>query len=132
MSQENVEWARRVAEALDRGDLDAVEALTEGRFAPDFEFEPLYLDRVYRADEARQLWADLAEVWEDYRAVTEEILDLGEHLLLVRHITGRGARGGVPVDQQFFMLCRFQGDKIAWAKSFATKREALEAAGLRE
>jgi ketosteroid isomerase-like protein len=132
MSQENVEWARRVAEAWDRGDLEALEALTEGRLAPDFTFEPLYFDRVYRADQARPFWANLAEVWEDYRGATKEIVDLGEHLLVVRHITGRGARGGVPVDLQVFTLCRFQGEKIAWAKSFASKQEALEGVGLQE
>jgi hypothetical protein len=53
-------------------------------------------------------------------------------VLVVTHITGRGASGGVPVDQRVFMLGRFQGERILWMRSFASRREALEAAGLSE
>ena len=133
MSQETVELVRRIIEVWDRGDYDALNALAEGRVAPDFEFDPLYLDRVYTGvDEARQLWADLAAVWEDYRATTEEIVDLGNHVLMVRHITARGAIGGVPVDQRMFILVRFEDQMVVRVKSFATRQEALEGAGLRE
>jgi ketosteroid isomerase-like protein len=133
MSQENVEWARQVAEALTRGDVEAVEALSEGRLAPDFEIHPLYLDRVYRGDEAvRQMWADLTETWEDYRAEFEEVVDLGEHVLTLIHITARGVGSGVPIDQRIAVLARFQGENALWLKSFRSKEEALEAAGLSE
>jgi ketosteroid isomerase-like protein len=131
MSQENVELVRRIIEVWDRGDYEVMEDLAEGRVAPDFELDPLYLDRVYKGDEVRQLWAELAVAWEDYRATTEEIVDLGEHVLMVRHITARGAIGGVPVDQRLFILVRFEAEIAVWAKSFATRQEALEAAGLR-
>jgi hypothetical protein len=30
------------------------------------------------------------------------------------------------------MLTRFEGDQAVWTESFASKRDALEAAGLRE
>ena len=133
MSHENVELVRRIIEVWDRGDYDALNALAQGRVARDFELDPLYLDRVYTGfDGARQLWADLAAAWEDYRATTEEIVDLGNHVLMVRHITARGAIGGVPVDQRMFILVRFEDEMVVWAKSFATRQEALEAAGLRE
>jgi ketosteroid isomerase-like protein len=110
MSQENVELVRRLMEVWDRGDYEALNALTEGRVAPDFELDPLYLDRVYKGDEAQQLGADMAAVWEDYRATTEEVVDLGAHVLIVRHITARGAIGGVPVDFRIFILVRFEGE----------------------
>jgi ketosteroid isomerase-like protein len=133
MSQENVDWARQVAEALNRGDMVAVEALLEGRVAPDYELHPLYFDRVYKgADAMRQLLADISETWEDYRQEVEEIVDLGEHLLVLARITAHGAGGGVPIDQPIAMLFRFQGDKLVWGKSFRSKSEALEAVGLRE
>jgi hypothetical protein len=73
MSQERMEWARQVADAWERGDMEAVEALIEGHVEPDAELDPLYLDRVYTADEARQLWADMSETWEDY------LQDRGDH-----------------------------------------------------
>ena len=132
MSQENVELVRRLMEVWDRGDYEALNALAEGRVAPDFELDPLYFDRVYKGDEAQQLGADIAAVWEDYRATTEEVVDLGAHVLMVRHITARGASGGVPVDYRIFILVRFEGEIAVWAKSFRTRQEALDAAGLRE
>jgi ketosteroid isomerase-like protein len=89
MSRENVEWVRQVGEAWDRRDLEAVEALSEDRVAPDFEIHPLYLDRVYRGDEgARQLSADLNEVWEDYRSEVEEVVDLGDPALEAAGLSG--------------------------------------------
>jgi ketosteroid isomerase-like protein len=78
------------------------------------------------------MWADLREMWEDYRSEVEEIVDLGEHVLVVTHITGRGAGGGVPVDQRIVALGRFQGEKALWMKSFTSKSKALEAVGLFE
>ena len=130
MSQENVDLVRRIIEVWDSGGYDALNDLAEGRVAPGFELHPLYLDRVYTGDEApRQLGADLAAAWEDYRATTEEIVDLGTHVLMVRHITARGALGGVPVDQRMFILVRFEGEMVVWAKSFATRQEALDAVG---
>ena len=90
MSQENVELVRRITEVWESGDYDALNALAEGRVAPDFELDPLYLDRVYTGvDEARQLWADMAAVWEDHRATTEEIVDLGEHAVMCLTISTR-------------------------------------------
>jgi ketosteroid isomerase-like protein len=133
MSQENVDLVRSIYAALDRGDAEAVEALLEGRVAPDYELHPLYFDRVYKgADAIQQLLADISETWEDYRQEVEEIVDLGEHLLVLARMTARGAGGGVPIDERIAMLLRFQGETLVWSKSFSSKSEALEAVGLRE
>jgi ketosteroid isomerase-like protein len=133
MSQENVEWLREVSEARAREDTEAVEALLRVGLAAEFELQPLYPDRVYRgAGEMRELWADAVETWEDYRFETEEIVDLGEHVLVVAHITGRGTSSGIPIDERIGILVAFEGEKAVWAKSFLSKQEALEAAGQRE
>jgi hypothetical protein len=71
---------------------------SEAHLAPDYEFDPLYIDRVFRGVGAmRQAAADMAQSWEDYRNEVEEIVDLGDHVLHVSRIRGRGAGGGVPV-----------------------------------
>jgi ketosteroid isomerase-like protein len=135
MLQENVDWIRQFGDAWSRGDLEAVVAivqdqLVKGHLAADFEFEPLYFDRVYTGVEGmRELWADSIEAWEDYHAEFDEIVDLDDHMLALAHVTGRGAAGGVPIDERIAILFRFQGDKLVWAKSFAAKEEALEASG---
>jgi ketosteroid isomerase-like protein len=138
MSQENVEWIRQFGEAWSCGDLETVDKLVQGQLAQghvaaDFHFDTLYLDQgVYGVEGARGLWANSIEMWEDYHAEFEEIVDLGDRVLAVAHLTGRGAGGGVPVDQLIAILFRFQGEKLVSAKSFASKEEALEAVGLAE
>ena len=62
----------------------------------------------------------------------QEVVALGEHVLVLAHVTGRGAGSGVPIDQSLAVLCAFEGEKAVWARSFTSKEQALEAAGLRE
>jgi hypothetical protein len=137
MLHENVEWIGQFGDAWSRGDLEAVVAivqdqLAKGHLAADFEFEPLYFDRVYTGVEGmRELWADSIEAWEDYHAEFDEIVDLDDHMLALTHVTGRGAAGGVPIDERIAILFRFQGETLVRAKSFASKQEALEAVGAR-
>ena len=122
---------RRLLEAWAAGDMATVETLSRDHLSPDFEWRPLYLDRVYRGIEGmRQVRAEVSEAWEGYRSEIEEIVDLGEHVLVLARISGRGAGSGVPVEQAIAVLCGFQGEQAVWAESFASKDQALEAAGL--
>ena len=131
MSQEKVELMRRLLEAWAAGDMATVETLSRDHLSPDFEWRPLYLDRVYRGiDGMRQVRAEVSEAWEGYRSEIEEIVDLGEHVLVLARISGRGAGSGVPVEQAIAVLCAFQGEQAVWAESFASRDQALEAAGL--
>ena len=133
MSQENVKWVRGVAEVWTGRWTEAAEALVRPRLAPGFEIHPLYLERTYKGVEGiRQLWADIDEIWQDYRLAFGEIVDLGEHVLALAHITARGSGSGVPIDEEIAVLWAFEGDKAVRMKSFMSKREAIEAAGLRE
>lgn len=133
MSRENVELARRFAEAWTGRWTEAVEAFVRPRLAPDFEMHPLYLERSYEGLEGiHQLWADIDEIWQDYRLEIGEIVDLGEHVLALARITARGTGSGVPIDEEIAVLWAFEGDKVVWMKSFMSKSDALEAAGLSE
>jgi hypothetical protein len=133
MSQENVDWLHRVSEARAQGDTEALETLLQGGLAADFELQPLYPDRVYKSPEGmRELPSDALETWQDYRFETEEMLDLGKHVLVLARITGRGAASGVPIDQPVAVLVAFEGEKAIWARSFQSKNDALEAAGRAE
>ena len=130
MSQANVEWLQQVSEARARGDTHALEMLLRDGLAADFELQAIYPDRVYKSPEGmRDLRADALETWQDYRFNTEEMVDLGEHVLVMARMTGRGAASGVPIDQPVAVLVAFDGEKAVWARSFLTKDEALQAAG---
>ena len=129
MSAENVEVFRRAFEALQLGDNAEVERLLKARIAPEFIFHPLYLDRTYRGYEGMwELWSDLAEFWEEYRFEVERIDDLGDHILVHAHVSGRGPGSGVPIDDRLAMLLAFRGEQAIWGRTFRSEREAREAA----
>jgi ketosteroid isomerase-like protein len=133
MSQENVEFLRRGYEALHRGDLETFKALSRVRLDPEFVFHSVWDGRVFKGFEGTQEWiSDTREVWASYEQKLEEIVDLGENVVVVVRIAGRGGGSGVPVSQDLAVVWTFVGDKAVRARSFTSRAEALEAAGLRE
>jgi ketosteroid isomerase-like protein len=133
MPEENVELLRRGYEAWNRGDTKTLEALWRDRLDPGFELDPLYIGQVYKGVEGmRDMWADLGEIWEDFRFEVEDISDLGQHVLVVGRISGRGAGSGVPITQRIVMLWTFEDAKAVYARSYASREEALAGAGLLE
>jgi ketosteroid isomerase-like protein len=131
MSRQNVEFLRRGYEALHRGDLETFNALPRERLGPEFVFHSVWDGRVFKGFEGTQEWiADTREVWENYEQKVEEIVDLGEDVLVVVRIAGRGGGSGVPVSQELAVVWTFEGDKAVRARSFRSRAEALEAARL--
>ena len=45
-------------------------------------------------------------------------------------ISAQGVGSGVPVTQEFAVVWTFDGEKVVRARSFTSRAEALEAAGL--
>jgi ketosteroid isomerase-like protein len=131
MSEENVEIVRRMIRAFNDGDYE--ESLAA--FHPEVEFDVSIRPegRIYRGHagviEAIRTWNG---TWEDFRAEIEEIMGDGEHVVLIDRQTGRGKGSGVPLNQQTFWLYTLRDGTIVRVKWFATRQEALEAAGLRE
>jgi ketosteroid isomerase-like protein len=133
MSQENVEVLLRGFEAWQGGDPERLEAWSEEHLDPAFELHTLYFDRVYMGVQAlRDFVADVSETWEDYVLEPQETLDLGENVMGVIRMSGRGGGSGVPVTRVIAMLWTFRGDKLISSRAFGSREQALEAVGLRE
>jgi ketosteroid isomerase-like protein len=132
MSQENLEIARRVFDALNRDDLPA--AMED--VAPDFVFDfsrSRGLDGgVYGRDE----WLKTAEaalgLWESVRWEVEEFIEAaGDRLVTVQTAYMRG-RDDIVVPTRGAWLWLFRDGRLARVTFFQERREALEAAGLSE
>jgi ketosteroid isomerase-like protein len=133
MSQENVEIARQLFEAWNRGDLEWL----LNRATPDFEFQTVQLfpdlEPVYRGhEEFRQFWQTFREPWESFVIDIERIDPAGDdRVLALFRFHGRG-RDGVDVKRDYAQLFTFAGGMVAKVVGFADWQEALQAAGLSE
>jgi ketosteroid isomerase-like protein len=133
MSQENVEVARKVIDAVNRGDLDA----WSGFLSPDVVWESLPLvgfRDVYRGPaEAREWLEQITEVFEEVHLEIEQITPLNNDAVL-NELTeiGRGRGSGLLAKQRIWEIVWFAEGLITRRQPFSTRDEALEAAGLRE
>jgi uncharacterized protein len=133
MSRENVEIVRRGYEAFASGRI-AFEFL-DGEiewFGPR-EFPDLAEPR-YGHDGVRQYMAKLSEVFDDYRMVAEEFIDVGEDQVLVfAREGGRGKGSGAKVQTNpTAHLYTLRDGKAVRMQSYWERSDALEAVGLRE
>jgi ketosteroid isomerase-like protein len=133
MSQEKVDVIRRGYAAYRQDDLESLEAIVRDVIDPDFELHAVFAERVFTGPEGmREFFSELREVWKDYVNEPEEFIDLGEHVVVVSRLSARGSSSGVPVRGRLVALWTFKDDKLFRARFLRSRREALEAAGLRE
>lgn len=132
MSEENVEIARQMTEAFNRGDVDAYLKFC----APDFEVRDLpQLEGSSVAvghKAVRAWWDQLSETLEGFRVENEELIDAGDHVVGVNHATARGGGSGADVEMHFASVLALEDGKAVRLASYSARSAALEAAGLRE
>jgi ketosteroid isomerase-like protein len=133
MSQENVELTRRAFDAFNRRDLDAYLALMDD----DVEIVPrlgaMEGESSYRRhDGTRRWWSNVLGVFPDYSAEVVEARDLGDVTFATTRLSGHGAGSTAPTDQAIWFMVRWRRGKCVWWRTFLTRAEALEAAGLSE
>ena len=133
MSQENVDFARRVFEAWIRGD---VEAVLEG-YDPACEWDNTHWegwpedDVYYGREGVRRLFEDWLASWESFEAGADEYLAVGDdRVLIVCWQRGFGPGSHVPVRMDWALLCTVQGGFVRRVEAYSDRRAALEAAGL--
>jgi ketosteroid isomerase-like protein len=132
MSQENVERLRGAYQAFNASQRIDLDALT-----PDVEFiQPDEMgggEGVYHGREGFIRGVrELTGTFDDFHVEVEEFFDLGERVVALVRLRGRGRGSGVPVDAAFAHVVTFRGHQIARWHAYADRAEALGAVGLRE
>jgi ketosteroid isomerase-like protein len=131
MSQENVDLALRVYEAVNRRDLDAVLALVDEEVT--LLAIAAYVDGGYHGhDGVRQWWENMFEAFPDYTIDVGEVRDLGNATLAALRILGHGSGSGAPFEQLLFQIVDWRRAKAIRLESFRSEAEALDALGLSE
>jgi len=138
MSQENVEVVRRVYDAVARRDTAGVLSF----YDPEVElvsFSGTLADHmgqrgVYRGHAGlRTFNRDLRDTFETIETSYEELIDAGNHVVSVSRYRARGRESGAEVAGPLqFGVWTIREGKIVRQLWFATRTEALEAAGLSE
>lgn len=132
MSQENVEVATQAIEAFNANDVDVFAALT----TPDFEWSPSMVaieGETYRGRKGiEKYFASIDDAWEKFLILREEVRDLGDLVVMVGRLEGRGKGSGVPVNASLGMVFDFRGGAISRIRGYLDRAEALEAVGLSE
>ena len=126
MSRENVETVRRGHERL----LEAGLAGILDTLDPEIEWRAAQDSRSHRGhagvERSVNSWF---EVWEDYEAEIEELIDAGDGVLVVINSRARGKGSGVTVRHRYYRVCTVRDGKIVRMLEYSTRSEALQALG---
>src|SRR5262245_1004927 len=136
MSQENVEVARKVIDAVNRSDFDAMLA----SLSPDVVWEALKgvagIGDLYRGRAGVQEWIELMleNAEEDsFHVEIEQMVDLSDDRVFIAvDITARRKGSGVPFEYRTWQIVGFADALITRRQVFWTRAEALQTAGLSE
>ena len=130
MGQGNFELARIAYNAFSRKDYDTVLELAD----PDIEYE--FVGRfaegnVFRGPDAvRDLWGQLDEAFSEWRSQPEELIDLGDQVLVLARESGVGRASELHFEQKLGHLLSFRDGRIVRFEVFGSWRRALRAVGL--
>jgi ketosteroid isomerase-like protein len=132
MSQENVELAHKVLDALSKRDPSRLIALSD----PEVEWHSFFAlaeGGVYRGhDGARRYMSDLDDAWEIGRAEVDDALEIANVAVLVGRIHYRGKGSGVESASPAGWMFKFRDGKLLCFRAFREPEQALEAVGLSE
>jgi ketosteroid isomerase-like protein len=132
MSQENVETVKRAYAALNSGDVPMLLGLCH----PDIVFDntnAAFDAAVYHGhDGLVEFFSQGRDMWESQRFEPEEVIPIGDDQVLVAQRIVSVGRDGMQTIARNATLYTLSEGKATHIKSFQTKAEALEAAGLSE
>lgn len=142
MSEENVALTRRLYEAINSIGRTGAEYVDLEKLAPEL-WGSLALDvelrgrpdvpdqRTYRGrEEVKEFWRMLQEVWAELRWEPLEFTDLGDVVVVETRLIGVGRGSDLRIEADETDVFWFRDGEITVLTGFATKEEALEAAGV--
>jgi ketosteroid isomerase-like protein len=133
MPHENVEVMRRVFEAQDRHDWDAVYSF----YAPDIVWEDvdgLWGDwgTARGVDGVRAAWRRWLGVLDRPAFTAEEFGAVGDEVLVTVRMRGRGRESGIDVEQVITMIWTLRSGKAERIRVYRHRGDALRVLGLHE
>jgi len=135
VSEANVELVRRAKEALTEatragGLTDALAELCDPAIQVDAS-RRVFNPEVYEGHAGMtRLVAEMSDAWQDFSHQTERLIDLGDRVLSIQTIAGRGRASGAEVDSRSGLIWTVRAGRITRVEVYGDHRDALAAAGL--
>jgi ketosteroid isomerase-like protein len=132
MSQDDVEFVKEFTERFAAGG-----NVTDRYFDPEIVWDAsasgLPSAGIYHGHEGvRRFFRDWLAPWDDYEIEAREYIDAGDAVVLVFRQAGTGRGSGIRTERDFFGNYELENSKVVRFRLFATREQALEAAGLSE
>ena len=128
MSQENVKVVREAWDAYSGGDYDRI----AGFHDPHIVVVTLEDGAVYGNDAVLANYERWDEAWEEAETTLEEVIGHGDRVFVAARFHARGRASGVEVETRLYEVYTVRDGKVLRIDEYATRDEALEAAGLEE
>jgi ketosteroid isomerase-like protein len=132
VSRENLEAARRLYEARNRGDVEGVIAECHPQVEVFPHLSSLGGVPVRGHDGLRTYLRSLAEEWEEFRHDPEHFFDAGDKVVAFLHTHARGRGSGIEVDVAVAHVLTFEGGLCVRNVTYLDRAQAMEAAGLHD
>jgi ketosteroid isomerase-like protein len=129
MARESAEVVRAVYDAFNRGDTDAILELADR--AVLVEDHGVIDGATYEGrDGVIRFLAFQADAFNAQSAELEELIETSEDIVASIRLRGRGPRSGIPLEGRFSHVWHIVDGTVRRLRVYASKQEALEAAGL--
>jgi ketosteroid isomerase-like protein len=134
MSQENVAVVEEAYEALANAGLDRfLDHWSDDLDHRSIKGAPDDRGPIHGKDAMRAYVQDWMDTFDEFRIEPVELIDTGDGVVFaVVRYGGRAQLSGIELDETFAVVFTIRDHKIARGREYATRAEALEAAGLSE
>jgi ketosteroid isomerase-like protein len=132
MSKQNLEIVRRWLATFNSWDVAGFVELWD----PECEFFTLTGSQLAGGapytghDGLRRYCEERAEVWAELRHETDELCEVGERIVAIGRLCGRGLGSGAGVEHQLALVFDLRGEHILRVRSYSDRTEALGSAKL--
>jgi ketosteroid isomerase-like protein len=130
VSIENVQIIRRLVEAFNDRDLEAMFAVMD----PQAELYPLRAQLEGKAyvghDGLREMLADFDQDWDLVKMDPHDFREADDSVVVLGRLHGRGRASGVELDVPMGFVWTLREGKVVRARTYPEQAEALRAAGL--
>ena len=127
---EQAELVRRLTDAVDRQDLEAVLGVVD----PEIEFVSLIASvggRVYHGAAGVQDWFDdINEAWSSVSRTIDRVIDAGDRLVVLYRLRSVGRESGVELETPIGAVWELREGKVLRVESYGDPAKALRTAGV--